>query len=393
MLSHSLSAVFRLCPAQTGTGNIQGTVKDATNAVVPSAKVTIVHTATGGQRNTLTNEVGFYLFPAIQVGDYQISVESPGMEAWRGALVLVAGQSAVVDPVIKPGATATEVTVAGDVTPLLTSTSATVSTVVEHARIEQLPLNGRNISTLFYMTVPGFESGRCPAITACATQPRCFRTAPFSKSRVAVAPRAAPWVGYDRRIPCRDAQFIGEDEPARTFILTTRSGTNDLHGSVFETARNSAIGVARARTEFFNKPPHLARNEFGASLGGPVYIPKAYNGRNKTFFFFSYEGYQLRQSTTRNTSVPTAAMREGDFSGLVDFQGREIHPVRSSEHSRRRRQLGAHSFREQPDSPWAAKPIWPNICTASLRCRPQPTIRLSPRTSSARVSSRPGSIR
>ena len=84
------------------------------------------------------------------------------MDAWKGALSLLAGQSAVVEPVLKLGTTATAVTVAGDVTPLITTTSPTVATVVEHTRIEQLPLNGRNITTLLYMTVPGLESGSVP---------------------------------------------------------------------------------------------------------------------------------------------------------------------------------------------------------------------------------------
>src|SRR5438552_13677731 len=144
--------------SQTGTGNIQGVVKDATGAIVPSAKVTIVHTATGGQNQTQTNEVGFYFFPSIQVGEYQISVESAGMDSWKGTLNLLAGQSAEVEPVLKLGATVTAVTVAGDVTPLITTTSPTVATIIEHTRIEQLPINGRNITTLLYMTVPGLES-------------------------------------------------------------------------------------------------------------------------------------------------------------------------------------------------------------------------------------------
>src|SRR5262249_14783216 len=105
-------------------------------------------------------------------------------------------------------------------------------------------------------------------------------------------------------------------------ILTTRAGTNQIHGSLFETARNSAIGVARAREDFYLKPPHLARNEFGASLGGPVFLPKIYSGKNKTFFFFAYEGYRLRSSTTRSVAMPTTAMRQGDFGGLIDSQGR-----------------------------------------------------------------------
>jgi len=109
-----------------------------------------------------------------------------------------------------------------------------------------------------------------------------------------------------------------------TFMVTTRSGTNQLHGAIFETARNSGIGVARARQDFFTKPPQLVRNEFGASVGAPIWIPKLYNGRNRTFFFFAYEGYQLRQGSTRNIAVPTEAMRQGDFSGLADGAGRRF---------------------------------------------------------------------
>ena len=134
--------------AQTGTGSIQGTVKDATGAVVPKAKITAVHTATTRQFLSETNEVGFYLFPAMQGGAYQVSVESPGMETWKGELTLVAGQSADVQTILKPGSTATSVTVAGDVTPLVTTNNATLATVIERQRIEQLPLNGRFINTL-----------------------------------------------------------------------------------------------------------------------------------------------------------------------------------------------------------------------------------------------------
>jgi hypothetical protein len=107
-------------------------------------------------------------------------------------------------------------------------------------------------------------------------------------------------------------------------MITTKSGTNEVHGSLFETARNSGLGVARARQDNYTKPPHLVRNEFGLSLGGPVWLPKVYNGRNRTFFFFAYEGYQLRQASTRNIAVPTQAMRNGDFGGLVDGAGRRF---------------------------------------------------------------------
>lgn len=318
-------AVAAVGLAQTGTGSIQGTVKDATGAVVPKAKVTVVHTATTRQYASETNEIGFYLFPAMQSGSYQISVESPGMEVWKGELNLAAGQAAAVETLLKPGSTVTSVTVAGDVTPLVTTTSPTLATVIERERIEQLPLNGRFITTLIYLTTPGVEAGSVPRVYGLRYATELLQDGAVLENR--------EWQSIPARPPGLDtiAEFRSETNNSSaklnrpgTFMITTRSGTNEIHGSVFETARNSSLGVARAREDFYLKPPHLVRNEFGASLGGPVFLPKLYNGKNRTFFFFAYEGYQLRQATTRNIAVPTPAFREGDFSGLIDGVGRRF---------------------------------------------------------------------
>lgn len=314
-----------LAAAQTGTGNIQGTVKDATGAVVPKAKVTAVHTATSREYPNESNEVGFYIFPVMQAGDYTVQVELPGMETWKGQLRLQAGQSAVVDVSLKTGTTVTAVTVAGDVTPLITTTNATISTVIERERIEQLPLNGRFITNLIYLTTPGVESGSVPRAYGLRYASELLQDGAILENR--------EWQSIPMRTPGLDTigEFRAEtnnssaklNRPA-TFMLTTKSGTNEVHGSMFETARNSGFGVARRREDFYLKPPHLVRNEFGASLGGPVWIPKLYNGRNRTFFFFAYEGFKLRSASTRNIAVPTQAFREGDFSGLVDGAGRSF---------------------------------------------------------------------
>jgi hypothetical protein len=310
--------------AQTGTGNIQGTVKDIAHAVIPGAAVKVVHTATALQNQSTTNEVGFYLFPTLQTGVYEITVESPGMETWKGNLTLVAGQSAQVDPVLRPGATATSVTVAGDVTPLVTTNSPTIATVVERERIEQLPINGRFVTTLLYMTTPGVESGSVPRVYGLRYATELLQDGAVLENREWQSTPARP-PGLDTVSEMRSETNNSSAKFNRpgTFMLTTRSGTNEFHGSLFETHRNSGLGVARARQDYYQKPPHLVRNEFGASAGAPVWIPKLYNGKNRTFFFVAYEGYYLRQASTRNIGVPTAAMRAGDFSGLVDAQGRK----------------------------------------------------------------------
>ena len=115
---------------QTGTGNIQGTVKDSSGAVIPKANVRLIQTATNRQYITETNDAGIYLFPALELGPYEITVEFSGMETWKGRLNLLAGQTADVEIVLTPGATSTTVNVAGDVAPLVTTTSPTLATVV-----------------------------------------------------------------------------------------------------------------------------------------------------------------------------------------------------------------------------------------------------------------------
>lgn len=328
-LSPLLTVAFLVCAtiawAQTGTGTIQGTIKDLTGAAMPRATVSITHTQTGREYNTTSNEVGFYLFPSVQTGQYEITVEAAGMEIWKGELTLKAGQIAEVDPMLKIAGVSDEVTVAGDVTPLVTTSNSTLANVVERARIEQLPVNGRFIQSLMYMTTPGFESGALPRLFGLRGAVEILQDGAVLQNR--------QWQSIPARPPGLDTieEFRAETSNSSakmnrpgTVILTTRAGTNEFHGAVFETHRNSAIGVARAREDFYDKPPHLVRNEFGASLGGPVFIPKLYSGNNKTFFFVSYEGFRNRTATTTAVSVPTAAMREGDFSGLIDAEGRPI---------------------------------------------------------------------
>src|SRR5207247_7145405 len=143
--------------AQSGPGNSKGTVKVSTGAVIPNAKVEVVQTQTALKHDTTTNSAGFYVFPSVLIGQYKLTVEAPGMETWNAALTLQAGQTAEVNPELKVGATSTQVTVVANVTPLVTTTDGTVATVVERPRIEQLPLNGRNVDSLVYMTTPGVE--------------------------------------------------------------------------------------------------------------------------------------------------------------------------------------------------------------------------------------------
>jgi hypothetical protein len=310
--------------AQTGTGSIQGTVKDGTGAVLPSAKVSITHNVTARKYDTVTNEVGYYLFPSMQMGAYNIAVTAPGMESWRGELFLQTGQSADVHAVLKVGATATEITVAGDVTPLVTTDSPTLANVVERQRIEELPVDGRFVQSLMMATTAGVEN------TAAAPMLWGLRwAAEFVQDGAVLANRETGEI--QGRPPGLDTvqEFRAETNNSSakmnrpgTIIINTRSGTNRFHGAAFETFKNNGFGRARRREDNYSKPPHLVRNEFGASGGGPLWIPKIYNGRNKTFFFVAFEAFKSINSPTISVSMPTLAMRQGDYSRLFDAQGR-----------------------------------------------------------------------
>src|SRR6266516_636879 len=143
--------------AQTGVGQIQGTVNDASGAVIPNASVSLQHVQTANKFDTKTSSVGFFVFPSLQSGDYKLTISAPGLQKWEGQVLLRVGQQAVINASLHISRAAEQVTVVGDVTQLLTTHSPTIATLDEPASIEQLPLNGRSIQNLLTITVPGLE--------------------------------------------------------------------------------------------------------------------------------------------------------------------------------------------------------------------------------------------
>lgn len=309
------------CLPQASTGSVSGTVRDQSGAVIPGASVSLTSTATNVTSRTITNEAGLYRFPGVVPGPYRLAVEAPGMQKFEAHLTVQVQQSAVVDVMLRVGATVAEVVVQ-DVTPLVTVDSPTLGRVLERLRIEQLPINGRFVTTLL-QTVPGMEGTRAWGLRE-GSHEMVLDGAPMSDRL---------WGGTIRRPPGLDTiqEFKVENNASSarftrptTIVLSTRSGSNEFHGSLFETHRNNAIGKARRRQDFYSKPPQLIRNEFGASAGGPLWLPKIYDGRNRTFWFFAYEGFRNISPSTWSASVPTEAMRRGDFRELVDAQGRQF---------------------------------------------------------------------
>ncbi|HWQ92940.1 MAG TPA: TonB-dependent receptor [Clostridia bacterium] len=308
---------------QASNGRVSGTVRDQSGAAIPNLHAALTNTATNMTSATQTNEVGFYFYPAAIPGPYRLVIEAPGMEKYEVVFTVQVAQSVVIDPVLKPGAL-TAVVEVKDVTPMVTTDNATLRSGMERERIEQLPINGRNLTTLLRLQ-PGSEDG--------SYSPRTFGGLEGTLDWIVDgATRVDPQWGHEPHAgPGLDSiqEFTVESNAVSTkysrpvnVVVSTKSGTNQFHGSAFETHRNNAIGLARSRTDFYTKPPQLIRNEFGASSGGPVIIPKLYNGKDRTFWFFNYEGYRLASATTWGFRVPTMAMRKGDFSNLKDSQGR-----------------------------------------------------------------------
>lgn len=315
--------------AQSGAGSIQGTVEDSTHAVIPGATIHVVNQATGVTTNTTSNSVGFYQVPELFTGTYIVTITAPGMETYKATVELQVAQAATVNAVMPAGAVTQQVVVAGNVAQLTTTDNGTIASTLEHTRIDQLPMNGRILFTLTQMTTPGVEYSslgqRVNGLMGEAIEyvadgaPLINRNfGGFNATSQAQLPDADAVQEVRVETTNTSAQY---SEPA-TGIITTKSGTNGLHGSFFETARNNAWGIAKGRNDHFNLvAPHLVRNEFGASAGGPIVIPHFYHGKDKSFWFFAYERYSLAQKINESTTVPTVAMRNGDWSGLVNSSG------------------------------------------------------------------------
>jgi hypothetical protein len=314
---------FSALLAQTGNGTIQGTVKDPAAAAIPAAKVSLEQVATGRQYQTQSTAVGLYIFPSLPPGNYRLTAEAPGMQTWRGNVFLQTGQNPVIDIPMSLAGTVTEVQVTADVTPLLTTTSATIANVVERERIDQLPLNGRIFTSLIAQTTPGIEGDRVNGMRTTAME-FVQDGATLNQRNVGGQPSRPPGLDTINEFRVETSVSSAKFNRPSSTIISTKSGTNDWHGSLFHTLRNNGIGVARRRQDFFSEPPQLIRNEYGASLGGPIRIPKLYNGRNRTFFFAAYEAFRLRSATNFGSTMPSGAMRQGDFSGLIDGIGRQI---------------------------------------------------------------------
>jgi Carboxypeptidase regulatory-like domain/TonB dependent receptor len=303
--------------AQLTTADILGTVTDATGAVVPNATVVLTNNGTNEKRTTTSNGSGDYSFNILPVGHYSISVKAAGFQASVVKdLSVEAGDRARNDVHLLTGSESTVVEVTAS-TPLLQADSATVSSTVTAKAVQDLPLNGRNFVQLVAL-VPGANPGAGNSLSS-GGRPDDRRTNAAGLSvngqdeslnnwvvdgiddneRVIGSIGVKPNVEGIQEITVETNSYAPEAGRTAGGVINvvTRSGTNAFHGSVYEYFRNDIFDARNFFQSTGNKP-ELRQNQYGASIGGPIF-------RDKTFFYFDYEGFRQVSGVTYTKTVPT----------------------------------------------------------------------------------------
>jgi hypothetical protein len=335
-------ALTALLCAQDFRATITGRVTDSSGALVPGAKVIAANVDTGQVGTAETNDAGLYNIPALPPGRYTLSAEKSGFKKYaRETFSLEVQARPQIDIVLETGDVQSTVTVSSDV-PLLETASASRGGSITGRTLVDLPLNGRNAFALAALE-PGVNfTARGQASTFFRTTSNGgFSSATFSggafRSNESLLD-GVPNTGTDGQV-----QYVPSVDATTEFKVQTnvfdaeygrftggvlnaaiRSGTNNLHGTLFNFTRNS---VWNARDPFATNIPQFGYNLFGGSVGGPVWIPKVYNGKNKTFWFFNYEGSREGVPRANVNTVPSLLERQGNFSQSRVRSGNNVLPV------------------------------------------------------------------
>src|SRR5258708_523577 len=322
--------------AQTTNGSIQGTVTDPSGAAVGGASVTGRNLDTGLTITTVTTDAGLYSLANLPPGRYAVTIEGPGLKKYlREGVTVQTGATVALDVQMQLGAVSENVKVISDPSQLEPATSDIGSTVGT-SLVANLPLevSGTIRNPVQFITlIPGFVGN-------VGNDPGSNSTDDFKVNGgqeggpdvlgdgVSIS-LVSPNTQWNKGVSTEAVQefkvlqsnFSPEYGESGDGIvsLTLKSGTNELHASVYDFLRNRALDANSWKNNTIGQPKSVnTQNDFGFTSGGPVFVPHLYNGRDKTFFFFDYEGFRFRTGGTGTPSLPTEAFRKGDFSALCN---------------------------------------------------------------------------
>jgi hypothetical protein len=326
LLCLALAAAVIPVLAQVQAGRIVGTVYDPQQATVPGAVVTVTNVATNISRRVTSSAAGEYVATPLEPGVYRVSATATGFETTvQTGIELQVGQAARVDLSLRLGETSTTVEVTAAV-PLLNTETGTLGQVITNTQIVDLPLNGRTYSELGRLTpgavlLPATGSVnriRPEAVNGTVISGVQGQQVTFLLDGVDVTEQHQGGTFIQTSIDALQEFSVQQNAYSAEFSraggffnATTKGGGNRLQGNVFEFLRNTKLD---ARDFFAIDREVLKRNQFGGTLGGPIVIPGLYNGKDKSFFFVSYEGLRERQGLVYNNTVPSLAQRAGNYS-------------------------------------------------------------------------------
>src|SRR5271157_691967 len=319
--------------AQTDRGVITGTVKDASGAVVPGAQVTAIQPSTNANFRTSTTAAGDFTVPSLPVGNYRVRVETTGFKTYvANDVAVAAGATVELDIALEVGTAQQTIEVAANAQ-MLQAETARVATEVSNRLVDDLPVivNGA-VRSPFDLSATTAEvnstgqyrvgGGKGGAYGMTLDGTTVQTSGQLDGNGVTWTQINTPSVDALTEFSVTSGGFKAEVGHASggSMSFVSKSGTNDLHGDAYEFLRNQDLD---AKGFYGATKPVYKQNDFGVTVGGPVWIPKVYHGKNKTFFFFSYEGFRNRAGATPSPySVPPPEFYTGDLHNYVDASGK-----------------------------------------------------------------------
>lgn len=322
-----LAGAVSVASAQTFEGSFSGAVTDPSGAVIAGATVSALEQDKGFARTVVTGNDGAFEFPVLPPGRYRLTAQKTGFEKLiRGPIVLTVNQHVRVDFMLKLGVQTATVTV--EASPLaVESQTSSVGTTIDQQQVSEVPLNGRNFLELALLVpgaFPGTEgtriSDRGGALNVNGMRDSMnsywldgLDDTSVGVGQFTVAPPIDSVQEFRMETGVYEAKF-GAHAGAEVNIVT-KSGTNEFHGTAYDYLRNTSFD---ARNFFDPARAPFHRNQFGGTIGGPLIVPGAYDGHDRTFFFLAYEGTREHRGFYDNFLVPTTAERNGDFTDLLN---------------------------------------------------------------------------